>query len=359
MTVICFNCHNPLIKSRNEISSIYCQNCNHIQPHFTIVKDEFTVEHIQVYSDTEELYLSPSDILKIFSDAVDSGFQYKNILQFNPCDLIMTNLCVLPITARPSVMINGNQCDDDLSYMYIEIVKLNRKMRKILDSCGMEDIKFPLTTDILLKLMKNANTASSKSKVTKINIDSIVRIISQLELHVKTIMNNSHQFKYQNDKNVKCIKSRLNGKGGLLRGHITGKRCDFSGRSVATGDATLGVDEIMIPNAFIKNLTIPEYVNTLNIKKMRKLMDEKKINRIKRNGELYTARNFIIKEGDVVERQLQDGDYILMNRQPTLHTGGFLGLRLKILKTDRDIKTIRFNIPACSTLNADFDKLTV
>lgn len=39
----------------------------------------------------------------------------------------------------------------------------------------------------------------------------------------------------------------------------------------------------------------------------------------------------------------------------TLHTGSFLGLKIRTLKTDMDIKTIRFNVPGCFPLNADYD----
>jgi DNA-directed RNA polymerase beta' subunit len=352
LKLICFTCHKSLVASKNVIPPIYCQFCNNIQPRFIIVKDDMLIDRIKVISDTDELILLSSDIHSIIYDA------NIDFLQYDPKDLIITDLSVLPITARPSVMINGNQCDDDLSYMYIEIVKLNRKLKKILEILELSHLKYPLTTNNILTIFDKMEKMKDKHlniKKIKINTDIINKIFSNMNLYIKTIMNNNHQFKYQNDKNVKCIKSRLNGKNGLLRGHMMGKRVDFCARTVIGADASIGVDEIVLPKLFVETLTKPEYVNKQNINKINELLRQNKINRIKRNGELYTTRNFIIKEGDIVERHLQNGDFVILNRQPTLHTGSLLGLKLRIVDTKKDVKTIRFNIPAAFPLNADYD----
>jgi len=60
----------------------------------------------------------------------------------------------------------------------------------------------------------------------------------------------------------------------------------------------------------------------------------------------------IIHDGDYVERKLMDGDYLLFNRQPTLHRGSIIAMRCKI----SDIgKTIRMNLAITASYNADFD----
>ena len=55
--------------------------------------------------------------------------------------------------------------------------------------------------------------------------------------------------------------------------------------------------------------------------------------------------------GNVVERELEDGDFVLFNRQPTLHRMSMMAHRVKILP----MSTFRLNLSVCSPYNADFD----
>ena len=57
--------------------------------------------------------------------------------------------------------------------------------------------------------------------------------------------------------------------------------------------------------------------------------------------------------GDTVDRQLRDGDIVLLNRQPTLHKGSMLAQTIKI----KDCKTIRMNLAITKTFNADLEKI--
>jgi len=53
-----------------------------------------------------------------------------------------------------------------------------------------------------------------------------------------------------------------------------------------------------------------------------------------------------------VLRHLQDGDILILNRQPTLHKPSMMAHRAKILKGE---KTIRMHYANCNSYNADFD----
>ena len=64
-----------------------------------------------------------------------------------------------------------------------------------------------------------------------------------------------------------------------------------------------------------------------------------------------TRRKFQVKIGDVLERKLKDGDYLLLNRQPSLHRGSLIAQKVKVMPC----KTIRMNLAITSSLNADFD----
>jgi DNA-directed RNA polymerase beta' subunit len=78
--------------------------------------------------------------------------------------------------------------------------------------------------------------------------------------------------------------------------------------------------------------------------------------RILRNGNWVeivegNQKTVELKIGDTVERQIQDGDVGLLNRQPTLHRGSMMAMKLKIMPH----KTFRLPLCVTAPFNADFD----
>ena len=81
---------------------------------------------------------------------------------------------------------------------------------------------------------------------------------------------------------------------------------------------------------------------------------------LERNGKIvnrkriltFSSKKYIKLEiGDEIHRHLKDGDLVLLNRQPTLHKGSMLAMRIRICPG----KTFRMNLATCKTYNADFD----
>ncbi len=62
---------------------------------------------------------------------------------------------------------------------------------------------------------------------------------------------------------------RLKGKQGRFRGNLSGKRVDFSGRTVISPDPNLRVDEVCVPKLVAQILTFPDCVTDHNIEKLR------------------------------------------------------------------------------------------
>ncbi|KAF2439461.1 beta and beta-prime subunits of DNA dependent RNA-polymerase [Karstenula rhodostoma CBS 690.94] len=172
-------------------------------------------------------------------------------------------------------------------------------------------------------------------------------------------------------KTMRGFCQRLKGKGGRFRQNLSGKRVDFSGRTVIGPDPNLAVDEVAVPQRVAKNLTYPEKVTRYNMVKMQKLVKTGPFvhpganNIIKLNGRSMAlsilARDTTgqklkdaserLQIGDIVERHLEDGDIVLFNRQPSLHRLSILSHRAKI----RPWRTFRLNECACNPYNADFD----
>jgi DNA-directed RNA polymerase III subunit RPC1 len=71
-------------------------------------------------------------------------------------------------------------------------------------------------------------------------------------------------------KSVRGLCQRLKGKQGRFRGNLSGKRVDFSGRTVISPDPNLRVDQVGVPMLVAKVMTYPERVNRYNIEKMQR-----------------------------------------------------------------------------------------
>ncbi|EJS41719.1 rpo31p [Saccharomyces arboricola H-6] len=166
-------------------------------------------------------------------------------------------------------------------------------------------------------------------------------------------------------KPIRGFCQRLKGKQGRFRGNLSGKRVDFSGRTVISPDPNLSIDEVAVPDRVAKVLTYPEKVTRYNRHKLQELVVNgpnvhpganyllKKNEDARRNlrygDRMKLAKNLQI--GDVVERHLEDGDVVLFNRQPSLHRLSILSHYAKI----RPWRTFRLNECVCTPYNADFD----
>jgi DNA-directed RNA polymerase III subunit RPC1 len=133
----------------------------------------------------------------------------------------------------------------------------------------------------------------------------------------------------QNSKPTKGFCQRLKGKQGRFRGNLSGKRVDFSGRTVIGPDPNLRIDEVAVPEKVALKLTYPERVTDYNLDAMRKAVTH--------GAKLHPGANMIestgadgtvfkrsmafmteesarkqaamrLKIGDVVHRHLRDGE---------------------------------------------------
>ena len=105
------------------------------------------------------------------------------------------------------------------------------------------------------------------------------------------------------------------------------KRVNQSARSVIGPDPTLRLDEIAVPHEIADNLSYPELVSRHNIDYLLDLVKNDGANHVMRKNKTHIMLKyaltgdkkdkFTLEEGDVVERKLQDGDILLLNRQPT------------------------------------------
>ena len=250
--------------------------------------------------------------------------------------LICTVLPVPPPSVRPSVkQDNSQRMDDDLTHKLSDIVKFNESLRK--------------------KIENGANP------------EIIEDWTNMVQYHIATLIDNEipqvSQSTHRSGRALKSVRQRLKGKEGRIRSNLMGKRVDFSARSVITPDPNLELDQLGVPINIASNLTIPEVVNTFNMTRLNVLIENgaskwpgaKSI--IKQNGSIKITimesnkDSIELNIGDVVNRHLLDNDFVLFNRQPSLHKMSMMGHRVKVMKGN----TFRLNISVTPPYNADFD----
>ncbi len=148
-----------------------------------------------------------------------------------------------------------------------------------------------------------------------------------------------------------------------MRNNLSGKRVNFSARTVISPDPNVSINEVVVPQLIAAELTVPEEVNKRNIDDLKKLIlngpheypGARNIitshgrKRVMEENKKEIAKN--LNEGDIVERVLMDGDLVLFNRQPSLHRISMMCHEVRVLP----YKTFRFNAAVCAPYNADFD----
>lgn len=174
------------------------------------------------------------------------------------------------------------------------------------------------------------------------------------------------------------IKQKLEKKEGLFRKNMMGKRVNFAARSVISPDPSIETNEIGVPPVFAKKLTYPEPVTNHNFYELKEAV----LNGAERwpgataieneNGQVISLRTKTFEDRQAlanqllapsnsnvngarnkkVHRHLNNGDIVLMNRQPTLHKPSMMSHRARILPGE---KTIRMHYANCNSYNADFD----
>lgn len=323
-----------------------CVGCNS-ELHTNVKKSPFklSLEYTNNEKVKSEVDITPEQVLRVFKRISNEDME---LLGFNPIWsrpewLISTVLPVPPPAVRPSIIEeNGQRREDDLTHKLSDIVKFN----------------------LLYKEKKEK--ASTNAEVLK-NSALI------LQYHVFTFLNNSipgiSAALQRNGRKMKSVSDRLRKKDGRIRGNLNAKRVDQSARSVITPDPYISVDQLGVPIKVAMNLTFPEIVNQLNIDKVRNLIlngpdnwpGAKYIHKAGKAGKDGIIINIKycnlgdiadnLEIGDIVHRHVMDDDYVLFNRQPSLHKMSMMCHRVKVMP----FKTFRLNVLDTPPYNADFD----
>ncbi len=252
--------------------------------------------------------------------------------------LVLTVLPVPPVTVRPSITLDtGERSEDDLTHKLVDILRINQRLLENMEAGAPQ-----LIVEDLWEL---------------------------LQYHVTTYFDNEASgvppARHRSGRPLKTLTQRLKGKEGRFRSNLSGKRVNFSARTVISPDPNISINEVGVPEMIAKEVTVPVYVNEWNIDEMKEC--------IKNGPDVHPGANYVIRNdgrkirvrneetielileqlepGFIVERHLKDGDMVLFNRQPSLHRMSMMAHEVRVLP----YKTFRLNLCVCPPYNADFD----
>jgi len=283
--------------------------------------------------------LTPSEIREKLENITDED---SLLLGVNPEVarpewMVLTVLPVPPVTVRPSITLEtGERSEDDLTHKLVDILRINQRLIENMEAGAPQ-----LIVEDLWEL---------------------------LQYHVTTYFDNEASgippARHRSKRPLKTLTQRLKGKEGRFRSNLSGKRVNFSARTVISPDPNISINEVGVPETIAKEVTVPVHVNKWNIEEMKEY--------IKNGSDIHPGANYVIRlderkiriydetkevileklePGYIIERHLKDGDIVLFNRQPSLHRMSMMAHEVKILP----YKTFRLNLCVCPPYNADFD----
>jgi len=256
--------------------------------------------------------------------------------------MVLTALPVPPVTVRPSITLDsGDRSEDDVTHKLVDVLRINQRLRENRDAGAPQ-----LIVEDLWEL---------------------------LQYHVTTYFDNQTSgippARHRSGRPLKTLVQRLKGKEGRFRSNLSGKRVNFSARTVISPDPILSINEVGVPVEAARELTVPIRVTERNLALAKEICasgplpagpeykpgvnyvirpDGRRIKITDKNAETVAET---IEPGYIVERHLVDGDIVLFNRQPSLHRMSMMAHEVRVMP----YKTFRFNLCVCPPYNADFD----
>ena len=371
--IICLNCghlmldkekYKHFIETHKNISGRFntlhnmsfdgkeCPNCKYIHP--KIVKDP--IDHytftaaINTQGGVRNEIIYPDVLKKAFNAFPE--YMATALGVPHPRTLVTNTITVPPNTVRPGMRSTiTNSHYNDLTNLLQKIVKTNNQLPDLPAGMtippGMKREIVPestITSSLFLQELWYSFINSNPVNVAQANVGR--RSISM------------------GHKATMGTITSIGGKEGIIREHLLGKRVKFMSRTTVAGDTAYKIDVIAIPLSFARTLQVREVVQEYNKDRLLAFF----LNGTsqypgctyiikKSNNEIHdvsSLKDFKLEIGDVLFRDLIDGDYVVFGRQPVLERSS-IGVHKVAVIQDKSIMAIQYNVIACKLYGADFD----
>ncbi len=327
---MCNKCGRLITDKESTLKSQAKKKC----PHCGEEKAEMRFEKPCTYMEKDRM-LTTIEIRSRLERIPDEDLSRIGFRGGRPEWLIITIFPVPPVTVRPSITLEtGGRSEDDLTHKLVDIIRINQRLK--------ENIEIGAPDFIIEDLWE------------------------LLQYHISTFFDNElagvPQARHRSGRPLKTLTQRLKSKDGRFRHNLTGKRVNFSARTVISPDPFLSINEVGVPLVIAKELTIPVYVQENNVQELKQIIKnrdwpsanyiirpdgrKKKITDLNREEASEEITN-----GYIVERHLMNGDIVLFNRQPSLHRMSMMAHRVRVIP----FRTFTLNVSVCVPYNADFD----
>ncbi len=318
-------------KTRKKTVTKKCNRCGTVIPEIKLLKP------VTYYKDKEVLL--PTDIRDWLASIPDDDLRDLGFdpLYSRPEWMIITALPVPPVSVRPSITLEtGERSEDDITHKLVDIIRINQKLE-----------------------------ANINAGAPQLIIEDLWEL---LQYHVITYFDNETAnippARHRSGRPLKTLAQRLKGKEGRFRYNLSGKRVNFSARTVISPDPNLKIDEVGIPKAMAEELTVPMRVTEWNLEQAKAFIssstypkgvylirpDGKRL-RVGDDPELKKELVELVKVGWILERHIIDGDVAIFNRQPSLHRISMMAHEIRVVPG----RTFRLNPVVIPPYNADFD----
>lgn len=289
--------------------------------------------------------LTPKEIRERFEKIQDDDLKLIGMDHevARPEWMILTVFPVPPVNVRPTITLEtGERSEDDLTHKLVDVIRINQRLRENRDQGSPQLI--------------------------------IEDLWDLLQYHITTYFDNqtpgTPPARHRSGRSLKTLVQRLKGKEGRFRSNLSGKRVNFSARTVISPEPFLSINQVGVPERAARELTVTETVTEHNLERLKEMIsngpgkendpiyrpgvnyifrkDGSRIKISEKNAEEVASK---IELGWQVERQMEDGDIVLFNRQPSLHRMSMMAHEVRVLP----YRTFRFNLAVCAPYNADFD----
>ncbi|MBI5224031.1 DNA-directed RNA polymerase subunit A' [Candidatus Micrarchaeota archaeon] len=318
-------------KTKKEKAPKKCDHCGVDVPEIKLLKPT-------TYFKDKDMML-PTEVRDALAAITDDNLRELGFdpLYSRPEWMIITALPVPPVNVRPSITLEtGERSEDDLTHKLVDIIRINQKLE-----------------------------ANINAGAPQLIIEDLWEL---LQYHVTTYFDNETAnippARHRSGRPLKTLAQRLKGKEGRFRYNLSGKRVNFSARTVISPDPRLRMDEVGVPLPIAEELTIPLQITEWNLEYCKTLVmaeaypkaiyiirtDLRRM-KVGETAEMRKEQADGLKVGWTLERQIMDGDIALFNRQPSLHRISMMAHEIRVLPG----KTFRLNPVVVSPYNADFD----
>ncbi len=232
-----------------------------------------------------------------------------------PQDMVLTIIPVLPPELRPIVQLEGGKfATTDLNDLYRRIINRNNRLKKLREMGAPE---------IILR---------NEQRMLQEAVDALIHN----EKKDNPILG-------RDNRPLKSLSERIQGKHGRLRRNLLGKRVDYSGRAVIVVNPKLKLHQCGLPKKMALELFKPFILRELSQKDSHPISNYDEVKNKALSGEMPEV-------WDILERLIQEHP-VLLNRAPTLHRLGIQAFEPVLV----DGEAIQIHPFVCPPYNADFD----